>query len=1463
MERRSVSASTTDTVAEFDRTVTPLKRSEGEWRRLPSRRLSDFREVKAFVLLGDPGSGKTHAFKQAEADSEGCYYTTARRFNWSCAHRPEELRGKTLFIDGLDEKRLVGNDPRTPMDETLSGLRRLGSPRVRISCRAADWLTTDYQELRNVYDGRVQLLQLDPLSPDQRDSILQHLLRDRDEDPLGFRHSAAEHGLEDLLNNPLSLKLLVAATSDGWPDSRHEVFEKACGELAKEENSERQDVERFLEFIPSKEDLLETAGGLSALLLLADKEEICRHRGDRQRGECLSMEDVKSINPREARAALNTRLFSFVPPDCFVPIHRHIAEFLAARYLLGRISAGVPADRVMALMAGGDGTVVWALRGLSAWLALLPGRDGRPSLPGRVMRRLIDTDPLAILSHGDASAFSGDQKAELLASLGRRHEEVRDLEHVPGPAAAVLLSPETIGTLKGHLATPGWTASQQMEAELLLKGLARAAPSSLKNEISSNALLEAARDSTLPRIIRVWAMEAATNVIQSHNADTEPLASFLDDIKDGGIEDADNQLRGSLLLALYPKRITAGEVWRYLPPPREGGILGLNEVFWSRCIEEAKDDDIEQLLDNFPALGSPFRGDSTDWLNTDVWKLLARWLQRIESHQSDRSLPQLCRKLYEWIMVAAYDRQFKDWLHPLASPPLGPPFDEHDWPKVVQAKLYKWPDIHRPLILEFIRRFGSDAYGADLSGVQVALRAQRFAGIVLGNSYPPGFSEWCIEQSVKEYDKECSRSRKTGCGRRPDAAQILLGWGIEDRRSNSAPGAWLNEVSRVVCGRTGLIEYLQEVAEGDKERRRREDSYRTRRREREKKLVRQVREHEEVLVRGRPPWALLSRVARAYLGVSPWSEHPSNERQADEDRGRARLRAALDFDDCATEIALNGLRRTLERRDLPGLAEVVKVRESAGRYMDGYPVRAGLEILSWQAEESVSALDDKIIKSALGFYFLAPPRYGRRPPRWFRCLLESNRDIVAEVFISVHRSLIRKPRGETIFSHLDTLARGKYDAIAPIVVPSLLRAIPMRATTTHSNALQKVLRAAVRCNLTDDLEERIEDRLAKDNIDVAQRAAWLAAGFSLSPQAYIARVIQFLHEGKPAVRTRHFIGSVAAVRGYEVGGRIYQAEEELAPAGKPDADEMADLVRLVATQYPPWFPLAQHDTERWCADQLVEYWMNQLAAVPEPKAGSELEQLLSPAEENRALKPWAPTFRAVRDRQIVLRRNATYEVPSPADIEATLRNEKPANAADLATTVASDLEELAGDIRHANINGWKQYWNVDGYGRCKSPRPENTCRDALLFVLREKRPFYNREADAQPEGQYAGDQRADIRVSYRSVPHEPWAVPVEIKRNSNPGLWSAVQGQLIPYTRDPESGGYGIYVVLWFGIEWVDEDGNERKRRRQQRHPDGRSAETPEAVKELLEEGLSREQRRKIRIVVVDVSDPKASRSSV
>ena len=213
---------------------------------------------------------------------------------------------------------------------------------------------------------------------------------------------------------------------------------------------------------------------------------------------------------------------------------------------------------------------------------------------------------------------------------------------------------------------------------------------------------------------------------------------------------------------------------------------------------------------------------------------------------------------------------------------------------------------------------------------------------------------------------------------------------------------------------------------------------------------------------------------------------------------------------------------------------------------------------------------------------------------------------------------------------------------------------------------------------------------------------------------------------------------------------------------------------------------------------------------------------------------WRTYLSRARENQRVLYRDASYEHPSPKQIENTLRGGIPTNSGDLAALVSDGLSELTRYIPNDSSNPWRLFWNEER-GKPSVPKYENSCRDALINLLR---PRLLDEIVLQPEAQYVHGNRADIRVNYGAI-----SVPIEIKANGHRELWSAMERQLIKkYTREPGTGGFGVYLVLWFGVDWT------------QAALDWRRPATPKELQSLLEDSLTVEQKRKISVCVIDVS---------
>ncbi len=730
--------------ARVPRTCTPVSGQRGSNRHEAgaparggeSRLLSAHRDDSAYVLLGDPGAGKTTAF-QDEHRALGrarTHLINARDFR-TLAPRTE-WRNKTLFIDGLDEVRAGSPDARTPFDAIRERLDVLGRPRFRLSCRAADWLgANDRRHLESVSpDNRITVLGLDPLTSDDALRILDGD-GDGPSDAASFIESARDRGLDAMLANPQSLVMLADAVGAGgeWPTSRTETFERACRSMAEEMNEEHANA--LEDWHAPPDVLVDAAGRLCAGLLLADRDGYALRQAASDaryplldgcvaepEGSPESAVGAASTGPggarRLSRRALGTRLFTSPSADgCCSPVHRHVAEFLAARHLARLIEAGLPAPRVLALIAGGDGTIVTALRGFSGWLAALCRCSG-------VRRALIDRDPVGVALYGDAAGFSTDDKRRLLQAVHR--DASRLVEYPSSSGSRSFVTADLEPALREILTDPDRGREQQSFVYFVLRAVAAPLPG------VSELLLEVVRDDGRYADVRSTALQAFIRAMPGGQDREAALVVLLDEVHRGIVPDPDGELRQELLSHLYPGFLPASRVLDYLTEGPGG------TSFWHSLPERATDTDVAVLLDHLarrrdapdPAAAGAGR-EATDpalaGLNT--LDLLARGL---EAHGDALD----AGRLWDWLGVGLVSRPYAESLALLddeTGAGNGGPVP------LVHAWLAARPDRQKAIVAEGLRRWTASGHSAGGPGIDERLYEA---------DPPPDLACWCLDEAL-------------------------------------------------------------------------------------------------------------------------------------------------------------------------------------------------------------------------------------------------------------------------------------------------------------------------------------------------------------------------------------------------------------------------------------------------------------------------------------------------------------------------------------------------------------------------------------------------------------------------------------------------------------------------------------------------------------------------------------------
>ena len=529
--------------------------------------LKDYRESDAYVLLGEPGSGKTRSFQEEARQTEAGLYVAAHDFVE--LHRLDEWRGKTLFIDALDELRADSPSPE-PLGRIRSRLDELGRPRFRLSCRDADWYSSmDRDDLARVSkNSQITTLKMDPLSDDQVREFLATLKVDKVDDVDAFMNAAVENGIASLLGNPLTLGLLAGVfAKDLRPQSRKETFETSCRSLVRECNPRHARGRESLD----ADAQLDAAGFLCAVALLSGKRGYVRCAAETP-SHSIPIDEVPGSRA-VFNSALRTRLFESPTVDRFVPLHKHIAEFLAGRYLASRVAAGLPAARAIALMTGFDGVVVSPLRGVWAWFA---------ANCAVARAELIDGDPLGVVLYGDVKQFSVDDKRRLLERV-RGHIE------------------DNVTYIQADWHSPRWADMATKDAAELIHAVFSTAPASEAGQLVALLLADAPQRQTFPGL-KPLLLSIVRNesllIFTRHNAlrslirqfqDDDALADLdhlLTDIGARRLADGDDELAGSLLCELYPQRRSLDEVKGFFHLPENLNLFGTFQYFWTTVVPD-------------------------------------------------------------------------------------------------------------------------------------------------------------------------------------------------------------------------------------------------------------------------------------------------------------------------------------------------------------------------------------------------------------------------------------------------------------------------------------------------------------------------------------------------------------------------------------------------------------------------------------------------------------------------------------------------------------------------------------------------------------------------------------------------------------------------------------------------------------------------------------------------------------
>ena len=1376
------------------RTVSLIEPKDEEHSNEQALRLQDFEAANAYILLGEPGIGKTtELYMEAQRINASPPIPAHQFINRKQEHHPE-WRESPLFIDGLDEVRVGGGDPREAMNKLIEHLEALGKPQFRLSCRSIGWLEpSDRERLSTISESKdIPVLLLNPLNYDDIRKIISH------QNANAFIQQAHEHRMEAFLKNPQLFKVLIKSVENhGWSDSPTKTFMNACRNLIQERNPQYLDA-RSSKILPSIEAILNEACRLSALMLITNK--IGWSVDDTEDLGMLSMRDVQTENRDALDAAFRSGLFEGGLTRR-TPIHRLITEFLGARYLHQKIEKEMSIQRVFALIMGDDGVPFPDLRGLVAWLA---------SFNPRTRETLIQTDPVTIAFNGDASSFSLGERRKLLKHL----ESSNDLTfRWPSNAA--------LGALVGHqgeliiwelTGLPTRSENRQMLVYQLLQGFSqrysemdviqRQIPK-VQLKTSRKNLLNVVYDPSWKDYIRCEAIRALSAILVDQSDRKMTFNEILSDLQQDLLSDEKNDLRGTFLDLLYPRELAPSDIWKYLVDTDVAYSHNVYMEFWYDLVNRSRKNQIRELIESLcdyapkvlPKLGN-------HRMSSIVPDLLARSLYFFGDELD-------ITDLYRWFKLVEIDVQTSQLISQGSNEKSNNRNDE------ANITIRKWLSEH-----EIIQR---DLIEHDLitqeSGSNIMI-VMKF----VGPNPPVGFRLWCLTRAKELWSIHPMVAERLACW----SDRVVEGW--EDRLTDE-------EIEQVVSEISGMREWNQKrLSARDRTNQEETESneiakVRDAQSEKRPNEVEDIRQQKSELALGNCSPRLLHHLASIYF----------DGRAMDNRQPKRYLESYLGGDKSLVETIMSGFKCVLKRDDVPDLDQIAELHQNNKMSFFALPFLAGMEE---QSDTIMDSLSESGKRKALGFYHvtdrpMVPAIHrGENPaalftfyenyhPSWYEKALKHYPEAVSDSMVAIHNACVnaKLPLSSYIHEMIDNPA---YFRVAQLAVKNMFSVYSTRCNERQLESLRVVLWTAIRSNAIspEELRKIALKRLHRKNMDIAQRAQWLCAGVYAAKEHCLVLLEKFLSSGQES-RLRRVL-SFLVPDGQKL---ILQNIDEWS------SEEMSRLIIAIGKRVSrPNFReeahfLSKEEINSNKFQSLLTTFLREFLKRDDDTTMDALNSLVT----NPDMSPWRQEIMRSQQEWNRNRRIANRPDLSLEEVQQSLQGGPPANAADLLALTTDVLHELGYRIRHGSTNEWRQYWCRDSEtNKFTKPQHENDCRDVLLSHLN---PYLkNYQVSGEPEGQYADEKRADIRISYGS----DLAIPIEIKKNDNHRIWQGISEQLVPkYTRAPESDGHGIYLVLWFGTHMIRGIGND-----------------PEKLKNQLKKQVDPILRNKINIVVIDVSQP-------
>lgn len=1312
------------------------------------RSFAQFEPYTNVVLLGDPGAGKSHLFRHF-AEVEAATLATARSF----LNRPVETNIATLYIDALDEKRSGRGDHAT-IDAIVAKLFDAKPGKVRISCRAQDWLgETDLTALRDYFDGRggFVVLALDQLTVDERDAII--AVQEFD-DVDKFVAEASNRGLDFLLTNPQNLLMLCEVVlKKGWPATRTELYASMTELLLAEHNRNKSHAG---EGIYSPSELLDAAGAVCAARLISDVEAVSRSEASDDTN-IPSYRTLRCENIERIAASLGRRLFVSAPgADAADYVHRTVAEYTAASWLAKTIRAGLPFGRVRALI-GIDGHPTSELRGLHAWLAV--------QLP-EYASVLIQSDPYGVLTYGDPASLTAASRKCLLQSLGRLSETDPWFRNGTWsiPTLGALARPDMVDDLRKILQSKSANfALRSCTLQALIYGSTLPL---LQPELEEILIDEQApfaeRSDALDALVR-FGPSGETAVLKAFNSVGNTANSL--------------RLRAEILAALYRKSFKPSDVCGYLAEILNSDHEVPVGTLW-RLEPDLSIEEVITILDGMPKAEKRARNKAERRNAFEASYLFDRLLVRALNDGD----PQVDGpRLWAWL---ATRRRLRD----------GYPTSIND---SVKAALNRRKDLLIETVQPAVKQLV-----VDQTRWRFLLRLR----------------EATMQQIDEDDLRDALLQATLACESDPAKQEFLFELTlIMSFEPSDRARAVFEALSELAASRSELQAIFDRNLSCPVEEWREEDAQRRARHAAKTEAVRQKNmkdfaESKRAIERG---------VHKGWIGWLAELYLASSSDVAKDITPRERLAEELGEENAST--AIEGILAVPRGDDIPDLAETISVLAEDRYFKWWFAIVAGLDEASRQGIDTrdlpVSTLQSAL---AIGTDLLIFSGEADKHRTWKNQFFAEQPEQAKDALLALAKAKLAQ--GKEPVSGLYGLLRDERLArFRPAVLTELLRTFP--------NAGFNVLEDMLQCALGTDEARAALFAIAEDvidgelEVDESQMQLWQASAYLLDPAQHEAR-ISSIQDPTMVWRLRDLSGS----------GRRSRVKN-------PSPLDLS-VLSFLASYTARHFPACEHPRNGWSGSQnpwdgteFVRGMINQISTLTMPGATLVLQDFVTRPE----FASYSDNVRHALANQRARRREAEYQQPDwPQTVDA-LSNGPPVSAADLHALLANQVRDANSRIGGNNADLYKLFWNEDSHRRLVSPKAEESCRDVLLDLMRPRVGPLG--VTLEPEGHMAADKRADMvalcKGNLKAV--------AELKRDTHADLWTALSTQLDRlYARDPETSGFGLYVVFWFGS---------KRKGSVPVGPKGQKPTTAAELEAMLKASVSEQAKERLDVVVIDVSD--------